>query len=58
MIIMEAIKEMNLTNVNVDAEEIKQLGLVIKDILQELHDNTLEPSNEQKKTFLERVFNL
>lgn len=33
---MEAVKEMNLTNVIVDAEEIKQLGLVMNDILHDL----------------------
>lgn len=33
---MEAVKEMNLANVSVDAEEIKQLGLVMNDILLDL----------------------
>ena len=33
---MEAVKEMDLANASVDAEEIKQLGLVINDILQDL----------------------
>ena len=33
---MEAVKEMNLTNASVDAEEIKQLGLVMNGILQDL----------------------
>lgn len=42
MIIMEAVKEMNLTNVSVDAEEIKQLGLVMNDILQDLEKAVVE----------------
>lgn len=42
MIIMEAVKEMNLTNVIVDAEEIKQLGLVMNGILQDLEKGVVK----------------
>lgn len=42
MIIMEAVKEMDLTNASVGAEEIKQLGLVINDILQDLEKGVVK----------------
>lgn len=57
-----AVKDSQIKELQKLLNQQQQLSLSDKAERQELqlklHDNTLEPSNEQKKTFWERVFNL
>ena len=57
-----AVKDSQIKELQKLLNQQQQLSLSDKTERQELqlklHDNTLEPSNEQKKTLWERVFNL
>lgn len=57
-----AVKDSQIKELQKLLNQQQQLSLSDKAERQELqlklHDNTLEPSNEQKKTFWQRVFNL